>query len=78
MSLEPQGIRAEVNFPRPFETAAAFADVDLTENVRIGKRGEYAFSDQMIEAIDRVLTIRPGYRDGEAARIWHRVQNGVF
>lgn len=63
VSLEPQGIRAEVDLARPFETAATFAHVHLRKDGRIGQRRKHTPAYEVIEAAHRGRSVCPDEGD---------------
>ncbi len=69
VSLEPQRIGAKIDFVRPFEASSAITNMDLREERGIGEGGKNSNADQVTEAANGRLAVRPGQSNRVGARV---------
>lgn len=76
--LEPQSIGAKIDFSRPFEASPAVADLGLGEERGITEGGKNSLADQMAEAVDGRLAVRPGQGNSVGVRVGDGSDNDVI
>jgi hypothetical protein len=69
MNLKPQGVGAKIDFVRPFEASSPLPDLDFREEHGIPECRKDSFTDQMVEAVDGRIAVRPGDSEGAGTRV---------
>src|SRR6266852_2233320 len=67
--LEPQGIGTKIDVVRPFEASASLANTDLRKERWFVEHGKNSLTDQMAEAVDGGLAVRPGQSNSMGVRV---------